>query len=166
MAFTRSIKVRFGDEDHAGIVYYPRFFDWFHQVFEDFFEEIGMSYQRVLDEDHAGWPSVHAEADYASPARFGDVLAFALSVERIGTSSTTFAYRVTNEHESRLVATGRVTCACVDMRTFRAQPIPERYRALFEKHLTEAKEARSRASPAGGSWRSLPACPTIGDRRA
>ena len=135
MAFVRDIKVRFGDEDHAGIVYYPRFFDWFHQVFEDFFEEVGMTYQQVLDDDHAGWPSVHAEADYASPARFGDVLRVELSVERIGKSSTTFAYRLTNAGDGRLVATGRVTCACVDTRSFRAQPIPAKYRALFEKHL-------------------------------
>src|SRR5262245_55455387 len=128
MAFRSEIKVRFGDEDHAGIVYYPRFFDWFHQVFEDFFGEAGKTYKDVLDVDHAGWPSVHAEADYASPARFGDVLAIELTVERIGKSSVSFAYRATNEKESRLVATGKVTCVCIDMRTFESQPIPAAYR--------------------------------------
>ena len=35
MAFRTSIKVRFGDVDHAGIVYYPRFYIYFHEVYVD-----------------------------------------------------------------------------------------------------------------------------------
>ena len=31
MSFRTSIKVRFGDVDHAGIVYYPRFYIYFHE---------------------------------------------------------------------------------------------------------------------------------------
>ena len=51
MAFKTSLRVRFGDEDHAQIVYYPRFFHFFHCAFEDFFDHQGHPYRACLDED-------------------------------------------------------------------------------------------------------------------
>ena len=57
MTFRTSIKVRFSDEDHARIVYYPRFFHFFHVAFEDFFESEGVPYRACLDEG-VGWPAV------------------------------------------------------------------------------------------------------------
>ena len=35
MAFVYATPVRFADVDHAGIVYYPRFFHLFHLAFEE-----------------------------------------------------------------------------------------------------------------------------------
>ena len=61
MAYTTKVRVRFGDEDHAQIVYYPRFFNFFHVAFEDFFGDQGHPYQKVLDEDQVGFPTVHIE---------------------------------------------------------------------------------------------------------
>ena len=138
MTYRSELKIRFGDEDHAGIVYYPRFFDFFHQVFEDFFaEEAGRSYKQVLDEDHCGWPSVHAEADFEKPVRFGDVLEVELEVERVGKASATFVYRGRRKGgEGENIVRGKVTVVCIDMRTFRSQPIPDFYRRLFERHST------------------------------
>lgn len=138
VTYRSEIKIRFGDEDHAGIVYFPRFFDFFHQVFEDFFaDEGGRSYRQVLDEDHCGWPSVHAEADFRKPIRFGDVLRIELDVEAIGKSSATFLYRGRLEGGDGVeIVQGRVTVVCIDMRTFESRPIPDFYRRLFERHLT------------------------------
>ncbi len=135
MAYRSRLKIRFGDEDHAGIVYYPRFFDYFHRVFEDFFaEEGGRTYQQVLDEDGYGWPSAHAEADFAEPLRFGDVLELELVVEHVGTKSATFAYRGTRVADGKDIVRGKVTVVCVAMGTLKAQPIPDFYRQLFLRH--------------------------------
>lgn len=135
MTYSSDIDVRFGDEDHAGIVYYPRFFDFFHRAFEDFFKDHGVPYKDVLDVDNCGWPSVHAEADFRSPARFGDVLSIEITVERVGSKSATFLFRGVNRKEDRLVLTGKVTCVCVFMDSFASRPIPDKYRTMFEQHL-------------------------------
>ena len=82
MTFRTILRIRFADEDHARIVYYPRFFHFFHTAFEDFFESEGVPYRVCLDEG-VGWPAVHAEADYASPVRFGDDLEISVDVERV-----------------------------------------------------------------------------------
>lgn len=137
MTFHARMKVRFGDEDHARIVYFPRFFHFFHMAFEDFFEAEIEPYRGSLDAN-VGWPAVHAEADFLSPLRFGDVADFAVTVERVGKSSATFLYegrKVEGEGLSEPVVKGRIVVACIDMQTMKGQPIPDRYRAVFEKHL-------------------------------
>jgi 4-hydroxybenzoyl-CoA thioesterase len=134
MAFRTRIRVRFGDEDHAQIVYYPRFFHFFHCAFEDFFDQQGLPYRECLDVDRIGWPAVHAEADYEKPARFGENLDVEVRVSRIGEKSATFEYDVRDVAGAR-VCRGRVVVACIDMDTYAARPIAEKHRALFALHL-------------------------------
>jgi len=134
MAFESRIKVRFGDEDHAQIVYYPRFFHFFHCAFEDFFDEQGYRYRDCLDVDRVGWPAVHAEADFRRPVRFGEVITVALTIAEIGDKSATFDYVVTRD-DGDTACTGRVVVACISMDDYRGRSIPDEYRALFERHL-------------------------------
>jgi 4-hydroxybenzoyl-CoA thioesterase len=134
MTFRTTLRVRFSDEDHARIVYYPRFFHFFHVAFEDFFESEGVPYRACLDEG-VGWPAVHAEADFESPVRFGDDLAIAVDVARIGRTSATFAYTGDVRGREGTAVRGKVVVACLDMKTYRAMDIPAKYRALFERHL-------------------------------
>lgn len=133
MTFRSTIRVRFSDEDHARIVYYPRFFHFFHVAFEDFFESEGVPYRTCLDEG-VGWPAVHAEADFESPVRFGDDLEIAVDVARIGRTSATFVYTGAVRGRGGTAVRGKVVVACLDMITYRAMEIPAKYRALFEKH--------------------------------
>jgi len=37
MTFRSQLKIRFGDIDRAGIVYFPRFMHYFHVALEEFF---------------------------------------------------------------------------------------------------------------------------------
>ncbi|GAB4215033.1 MAG: hypothetical protein OHK0013_40220 [Sandaracinaceae bacterium] len=134
MTFRTTLRVRFSDEDHARIVYYPRFFHFFHVAFEDFFESEGVPYRACLDEG-VGWPAVHAEADFESPVRFGDDLDIAVDVTRIGKTSATFAYTGSVRGREGIAVRGRVVVACIDMSTYRAMEIPPKYRVLFEKHV-------------------------------
>jgi len=136
MAFVSRQRVRFGDEDHAQIVYYPRFFHFFHCAFEDFFEEQGYPYRDCLDVDRVGWPAVHAECDFEKPVRFGAILELEVAVARVGEKSATFRYHGRLGGET--VCRGTIVVACISMDTYAARPIPDKYRALFEKHLAPA----------------------------
>ena len=134
--FVAEVKVRFADVDHAQIVYYPRFFHYFHIAFEEMFErELGLRYSEVIDGDHVGFPSVRTEADYKSPVRFGDVLRIRLTCVRLGSRSVTLRYRAERAKDGKLCTDARVTTACVDMRTFTSQEIPPRYRELFTRFV-------------------------------
>ena len=135
--FVFSTPVRFADVDHAGIVYYPRFFHYFHLAFEELFRvRLGArAYVDLLDHDRVGFPAVRAEADYQAPLAFGDTAEIELTVERLGRSSITFAYAVWRAaepgRERVRCATGKVVAAVVDLSAFKSVPVPERIVALL-----------------------------------
>ena len=134
MAFRTQVQVRFGDVDHAGIVYYPQFFIYFHEAFEDFFDDNGFAYHVMLNTRHVGFPTVHIETDYKQPLRYGDCARHrAARCRKIGERSATFRYDGFRHRDGLLACRAAITCACVDMESFRATPIPDDLRALFAR---------------------------------
>ena len=66
--FTCQQQVRFGDVDPAGIVYFPRIFDYLHGAFEELWEvHVGARYYHLLLEQRIGFPLVHSEVEFKSP---------------------------------------------------------------------------------------------------
>jgi len=133
--YVAEVKVRFADVDHARVVYYPRYFHYFHVAFEEMFEHgFGKAYAQVVEREHVGFPAVRTECDYRAPARFGDVLRIRVTCPKIGSRSLTLHYRAERAKDGVLCADARVTTACVDLRTFTSQMVPEEYRALFARY--------------------------------
>lgn len=141
MSFQFATPVRFSDVDHAGIVYYPRFFHLFHVAFEELWRaRIGArAYAELIDRDRVGFPAVHAECDFTAPLRFGDTAVIDVSIARLGKTSITFHYRVyKDERERTLCAEGRVVCAVVDLARFVSVAVPERVTAMLADLLEPA----------------------------
>lgn len=136
--FVHALPVRFDDVDHAGIVYYPRFFHFFHVAFEELWRaRVGArAYAELIDRDRLGFPAVRAECAFTSPLRFGDTAEIEVTVARLGGTSITFRYRIfraaTTEQPRTPSAEGTVVCAVVDLARFVAVAVPERVRALLE----------------------------------
>jgi 4-hydroxybenzoyl-CoA thioesterase len=147
--FVFTTPVRFADVDHAGIVYYPRFFHYFHLAFEELFRQRigGRAYVDLLDRDRVGFPAVRAEAEYQAPLRFGDTAEIELSVERLGRSSITFHYKVwrTAEPGRERVqsADGKVVTAVVDLGAFKSRPVPDSIRDLLADLVEPAAAPQS-----------------------
>jgi 4-hydroxybenzoyl-CoA thioesterase len=152
-AFVYATPVRFADVDHAGIVYFPRFFHYFHLAFEELWRaRLGArAYVALLDDDRVGFPAVHAECDYRAPLRFGDVAEIELSVRRLGRTSVTFGYRVYRAAEGAaprsLAAEGSTVSAIVDLARFAATEPPAHVRQLLEELLEPADGGAARPDP-------------------
>ena len=133
MAYRTRIQVRFGDVDHAGIVYYPRFYIYFHEAFEDLFNENGHPYNEVLDVQKVGFPTVNIACDYKAPLRYGDALDLEVTVTRVGNKSATFRYAGYRHRDGKFACDAKITVACVNMDTFEAMPFPDFLRELFAR---------------------------------
>lgn len=136
MSFTFTTPVRFADVDHAGIVYYPRFFHLFHVAFEELWRERmgARAYAELLDRDRVGFPAVRAECEFVAPLRFGDVAETEVTIARLGAKSITFRYKIyraADERPRTLCAAGQVVCAVVDLARFAAIAVPERVSAML-----------------------------------
>jgi len=133
VSFTYALPVRFADVDHAGIVYYPRFFHYFHVAFEELWRaRIGpTAYSELLDRDRVGFPAVRAECDFKSPLRFGDTAEITVTIPKLGERSITFRYTVHRSAGHVACAEGQVICAVVDLARFVSVPVPERVRDML-----------------------------------
>ncbi len=135
MVFEFEKKVRFGEIDEAGIMYFPRFFNFFHLAMEEFFEQAAnVPYAEVIKKWKVGFPTVHIESDFFRPVAYGDNLTIAMSFPRLGRSSVRMRYRVRRTRDSVQVAEAVLTTACVDMTNFRARTIPDNLREIFMRY--------------------------------
>ncbi len=133
------VQVCWGDCDPAGIVYFPRFFEKFHEAMELWFgDALSHPYDTLIVGRRLGLPSVHTEADFRVPCRFGDALDVELRVARLGRSSIELDYRVVDpQGQPPVRLTGRTVCALMDLdparATFRrAVPWPDDLRTKIE----------------------------------
>ena len=138
MAFRTSLKVSINDIDHAGIVYYPRFFNYFHVALEEFFSrEIGVDYPALVVNHRIGFPTVHLETDFKRPLRFGDKLEVEVSVEAVGKTSITFTYVISLLGKAEVAGRGKNVMVCFDLDIFKKKDIPGWLREkliAYQKH--------------------------------
>ncbi len=146
MSFEKRFRYRFGDLDRAGIAYYPSFFHYFHQCFEDWWSDgLGKDYAKVMDEDHLGLPAVHIETDFFEQIRYGDEPMIHLGILRMGKSSVDFAFWMTKEGLDGAVCSAKITTVAVDMRDMTKRELPEVWRARFEPFVISAEQVPGRA---------------------
>lgn len=135
--FDTQLKVRFGDVDPAGIVYFPKIFDYIHEAFEDLWEEhVDVRYYHMLQERGIGYPLVHSDVDFHAPLRFGDRPIVRVTCFKLGRSSIGLRYRFILGEITCVVA--RMTVVCVRLESLETIDIPVDYRAKFES-LLESK---------------------------
>jgi 4-hydroxybenzoyl-CoA thioesterase len=117
-AFETVIPVRFGHVDYAGIMYYPRFFDNFHAVFEDMFgQRLGVPYMSLLRERRIGFPMVKIATEWKQPFRFGEPMRLRITCTRTGKSSIDFLYRAYNGAATEPSVEARATVVTVNLDT-------------------------------------------------
>ncbi|MBI4822345.1 MAG: acyl-CoA thioesterase [Deltaproteobacteria bacterium] len=141
---------RFGDCDPAGLVYYPRFFEWFHDTFESTFAAIaGVPYNDVVMRDRVGFPAVNLAAEFKRPVRFGDRVQVEVFLSRLTERSATFEYRVRGE--SGLCATASVKVATMDMDGAGSAVFPEAIFRAFLPYVESDDELPNAARLRSGS---------------
>lgn len=65
-----TVKVRWSEADPAGIVFYPRFFEWFDLATEALFESVGLPWPELFPKHRiVGVPIVESGARFAAPVR-------------------------------------------------------------------------------------------------
>lgn len=136
--FIAHYPVRFSDIDAASIVYYPRFFYYCHQAFEDFFnEKFTLSYANLILQRKLGFPAVNINCDYKKPLAFGDIAKVSIKVKNIGNSSLTCAYEIGVENSNELHFTAQITTVCVEMNSKKSFSIPSDIRDFLQKYKSE-----------------------------
>lgn len=131
-AFATDKLIRFHHCDPAGIVFYPQYFVLFNELVEDWFNRgLGVDFAAFHAVERLGVPMAHVECDFLSPSKIGEVLRFALTVRKIGTSSLTLAVEAAAGTHVRVRATLVVVLASLE--AHRPVPIPPDLRQKFAR---------------------------------
>lgn len=114
---TTTVRVRWGESDPAGIVFYPRFFEWYDLGTEAMFESLGLPWPELFPTyGVVGVPIVESGSTFLAPVRHGDLVSIRSSVAWV--KETTFRM----EHE---VSVGTTLCARgFEIRAWVARPDP------------------------------------------
>src|SRR5262249_60061731 len=127
--FHMTRRIEFCDTDMAGIVHFANFFRFMEAAEVEFLRARGLNVRLEWEGQRLGFPRVSATCDYFKPATFEDVLDIAVTVDRVGTKSVTFAFEFSLRGEA--IARGKVTSVCcrvVADKEFEPLAIPPSYR--------------------------------------
>ena len=133
IAFERPIK--FEEVDAANIVFFARFVTYAHEAMENFFAALDGGYAGIILRRRVGFPAVHVEIDFSSPARYGDVLRIETSVLKLGNKSAVLHYKMLNSVSGAMVCDLKHTVVTTDLDALKGCEMPADVRALLQAHL-------------------------------
>jgi 4-hydroxybenzoyl-CoA thioesterase len=132
--FTVTRRIRFGQTDPAGIVYYPNYFDMFNEIVEDWFaDDLGYSFERLHQHEGLGIPIVTITCDFMAPCRLGELFTLSLYVQQL--RSTSLHLRVSGSVAGRERIKASMVLVFTDLTTYQSVPPPEALRALISRRI-------------------------------
>ena len=99
IAHNTSIRVRYKETDQMGVVYYSNYLVWFEVARAELLRDIGHTYREIEEGLGLRLMVLEVRCRYKSPARYDDLVNIACSVTKLGSSSITFAYKVTRDKD-------------------------------------------------------------------
>lgn len=142
-------RVRFQDVDHAGIVFFAKYYEYCHEALEEFLEqEIGLALKDFFSGEGLGAPLVATQSTHHHPLFHGDRLRIEIQVAHLGRSSMRIAYAL-HRQGGPLCATAQTTHAFVapdGAGGIRSTPIPDHLRAGLSRFLREGDQTTPQGS--------------------
>ena len=124
--------IKLHETDAAGLLFFSNQFKIIHDAYEGLLESIGFGFADLLRKENFFLPIVHAESDYKAPLFVGDVIEIQVTVEKIGQTSFTFAYKLLST-KGVLVGTAKTVHVTIDKATHKKIPLPSLMRTKIQE---------------------------------
>jgi len=134
--FTIEERVRWGDVDAAGIIFYGAYIRFFEIAETELFRAAGLPYGVMFEELDIWLPRVHLECDFFRAARLDDLLEVSVFVGKTGSSSLRLNFEVRRKNETDLIATAHFVLVTVRRNTFETVPVPEGLRTRLTPYTS------------------------------
>jgi len=121
------VRVRFGDTDPYGIVYFVSYFRYCHRAIEEYLRVLGLPPEETFKNvpEGFGLPIVEAWGRFRRPSRYGDLLRVETRIQEVRDKAVVFHFEFYPETGRELVAEGTATLVAIDP-DWRARELPER----------------------------------------
>ena len=146
--YTIEERVRWGDVDAAGIIFYGAYIRFFEFAETELFRAVGLPYSVMFDELDVWLPRVHLECDFHHAARLDDLLEVSVYVGRFGNKSMHLNFEVRRKGEELLIAQAHFVLASVRRDRFETVRIPEELKVRLEPYTKVAERENKDVSSA------------------
>jgi acyl-CoA thioester hydrolase len=128
------VRVRFGDTDPYGIVYFVSYFRYCHRAIEEFLRACGLPPDETFKNvaEGFGLPIVEAWGRFRRPSRYGDLLRMETCIQEFRTKSLLFHFEFYPETGRDLLAEGAATLVAIGP-DWKARELPERIKAALAR---------------------------------
>lgn len=116
------IRVRYGETDKMGIVYYGNYPLYLEQGRTEWLRELGFSY-KWMEENDVHLPVVNLNIDYRNPSYYDDVLTVVTTLKKIPTVKIEFDYKIYNE-DKKLLIEATTTLVFINSKTGKLMKAP------------------------------------------
>ncbi|MEY4111163.1 MAG: hypothetical protein RLZZ46_1518 [Bacteroidota bacterium] len=123
-----SVRVRYGETDRMGYVYYGNYAMYFEVGRVEAIRDLGLSY-RELEESGIMLPVADMSVKYLRPAFYDDLLTIRTTIPELPGTRLKFQYEILNQ-QNLLLTKGETTLVFVSAETMKPRPAPE---AFLEK---------------------------------
>ncbi|HEV8590207.1 MAG TPA: thioesterase family protein [Pyrinomonadaceae bacterium] len=142
--FTIEERVRWGDVDAAGIIFYGSYIRFFEIAETELFRAAGLPYGKVFEELNIWLPRVHLECDFHRAAKMDDLLEVSVYVGKIGRTSLRLNFEVRRKNESgeiedKLIATAHFVLVSTDRENLKPVPVPDELRRALQPYISDAR---------------------------
>lgn len=130
-AATTYIRVRYGETDQMGYLYYGHYALYYESGRTEAIRELGYTY-RQMEEDGIQMPVIAFQTEYLRPARYDDLITVKTFVREMPNGSQICFYTELYNEKQKLLNKGATTMVFYDPVSRRKVPVPE---VLKEKLL-------------------------------
>ncbi|MFT4697219.1 MAG: acyl-CoA thioester hydrolase [Flavobacteriaceae bacterium] len=117
-----NLRVRYGETDQMGIVYYGNYAEYLEQGRTEWLRELGFTY-KYLEENNVHLPVVNLNIDYKNPALYDDIITITTTLKKIPSVKIEFYYEIHNQ-EGKLLIEASTTLVFINSLTNKLMKAP------------------------------------------
>ncbi len=129
---TTQIRVRYGETDQMGYVYYGNYATYFEVARVELLRTNGITYKE-LEDNGIMLPVLKLEVKYHKPAKYDDLLTIKTTVSKEPSITIDFDFEIYNE-KNELLTTGFTSLVFIDMKRNRPTRATQNILDLFRKN--------------------------------
>ncbi len=126
------IRVRYGETDTMGVVYYARYLDWFEVGRTEYMRAAGYPCATLEREHRIYLPVINTSCRYRSSAHYDDLVCVKSRLTELTRRTCVFSYEIFNQETGKLLATGMTEHVAM-REDGHATTFPAEVRAILEE---------------------------------
>jgi acyl-CoA thioester hydrolase len=123
-SFTNKVRVRYGETDQMGFVYYGVYAQYYEVGRVEALRELGILYSEIESKHHIWMPVMSMQVRYLRPGKYDDLLSIMTTIPELPDRHIRFRYEIHNE-QGELLNNALVQLCFLDSTTQKRIDVPE-----------------------------------------